>query len=66
LGSRLLGEAVAFARRSGYACVILWTESALTTAARLYRAAGFRKVEEKPGRMWGVDLVEEKYELRLR
>ena len=28
-------------------------------------AAGFRKVEEKPGRMWGVDLVEEKYELML-
>jgi len=39
--------------------------SALTTASRLYRSAGFAKVEEKPGRMWGVDVVEEKYELAL-
>jgi ribosomal protein S18 acetylase RimI-like enzyme len=66
LGRRLLGEAVAFCKESGYAEVILWTESALTAAAHLYQAAGFRKTEERPGRVWGVDLVEEKYELRLR
>jgi GNAT superfamily N-acetyltransferase len=66
LGKRLLAEAVAFCRESGYANIILWTESALTVAARLYLAAGFRKTEEKPGRVWGVDLVEEKYELRLQ
>jgi GNAT superfamily N-acetyltransferase len=65
LGTRLMGEALAFCRACGYAEVMLWTESALAAAARLYRAAGFRKVEEKPGRMWGVDLVEEKYQLRL-
>ncbi len=65
LGTRLLAEAVAFGRASGYGRVILWTESALTAAARLYRAAGFVKVEERPGRVWGVDLVEEMYELRL-
>jgi hypothetical protein len=41
--------------------VFLWTVSALTAAARLYRAAGLRKVEERPGRLWGVDVVEEKY-----
>ena len=29
----------------------------------LYRAAGFKKVVEKPGRMGGVDVVEETYEL---
>jgi GNAT superfamily N-acetyltransferase len=65
LGRRLLGEAIAFCKDHGYADVILWTESALTAAASLYRAAGFRKTEEKAGRMWGVDLVEEKYELGL-
>ena len=37
----------------------------LTAAAHLYEAAGFRKVEEKPGRVWGKDVVEEKYELQL-
>jgi GNAT superfamily N-acetyltransferase len=66
LGKRLLEEAITFCKASGYADVILWTESALTAAAVLYRAAGLQKTEEKPGRMWGVDLVEEKYELRLR
>jgi GNAT superfamily N-acetyltransferase len=65
LGKRLLHEALTFCRTSCYADVILWTENALTVASHLYQAAGFRKTEEKPGRMWGVDLVEEKYELRL-
>jgi GNAT superfamily N-acetyltransferase len=65
LGKRLLGEAIQFARDAGYRTMILWTVSALTAAAHLYRAAGFRKVEEKPGRQWGVDVVEEKYELAL-
>lgn len=65
LGTRLLSEALAFCRLQGYESVILWTVSSLEAAARLYRAAGFEKVETKPGRMWGVDVVEEKYELRL-
>jgi ribosomal protein S18 acetylase RimI-like enzyme len=65
LGRRLLDEALGFCRECGYAEVFLWTESALTAAARLYRAAGFRKTAEKPGRMWGVDLVEERYERTL-
>lgn len=33
LGKRLLAEAIAFCKDQGYADVILWTESALTTAA---------------------------------
>jgi GNAT superfamily N-acetyltransferase len=66
LGQRLLGEAVTFCKGFEYSEVILWTESALTVAAHLYRSAGLCKTEEKPGRMWGMDLVEEKYELRLR
>jgi ribosomal protein S18 acetylase RimI-like enzyme len=65
LGRRLLHEALAFCRACGYAEVLLWTESALTAAARLYRAAGFRQTEERPGRLWGVELVEQKFELRL-
>jgi ribosomal protein S18 acetylase RimI-like enzyme len=65
LGKRLLHEAIAFSRQNGYASIVLWTVSALTTAAHLYRSAGFQKVEEKPGRLWGVDVVEEKYQLLL-
>ncbi len=65
LGTRLLGAALDFCRTAGYASVFLWTVSALTAAARLYRAADFEKVEEKAGRQWGVDVVEERYDLRL-
>jgi len=65
LGTRLLREAVAFCRERGYRSVFLWTVSALADAARLYERAGFRKVEEKPSRRWGVDVVEERYLLLL-
>jgi GNAT superfamily N-acetyltransferase len=65
LGSRLLVEAIRFCEAHRYAWVFLWTVSALTAAARLYRGAGFQKVEERHGCLWGVDAVEEKYELSL-
>ena len=44
---------------------MLWTVSALEAAARLYRAAGFERVEQRPGRHWGVEVIEERYELVL-
>ena len=65
LGRRLLREAIAFAASSGYAAMILWTVSALTAAAHLYRAEGFERVAHRPARRWSVDVVEEKYFLRL-
>jgi GNAT superfamily N-acetyltransferase len=65
LGKRLLAEAVTFCKEAGYGSVILWTVSALKAAAHLYQLAGFRKVEEKSGKLWGVDVVEQKYELVL-
>jgi GNAT superfamily N-acetyltransferase len=65
LGTALLSHAVAFARESGYTSIILWTVRALEAAARLYRAEGFRLVEERPGRHWGLDVIEERYELEL-
>jgi GNAT superfamily N-acetyltransferase len=65
LGRRLLSEAISFCRACAYRKILLWTVSVLAAAAHLYVSAGFRKVEEKPGRMWGVDVIEEKYELVL-
>ena len=65
IGTRLLDEAVAFCMACHYESVILWTVSALTTAARLYRSVGFRKVEQRSGRQWGVAVLEEKYALPL-
>ncbi len=65
VGKQLLREALEFCKESGYRSVILWTVSALAAASHIYLAAGFRKVEDKRGRRWGVDVVEEKYELAL-
>jgi len=65
LGTTLLAQAVEFSRGCGYRSIVLWTVRALDAAARLYRAAGFARTEVKPGRHWGVDVIEEKYELSL-
>jgi N-acetylglutamate synthase-like GNAT family acetyltransferase len=65
LGKTMLHQAVEFSRQSGYDSVFLWTVSALTDAARLYRTAGFEKVEEKPGKQWGRDVIEERYLLKF-
>lgn len=64
LGQSLLAGAIAFARDCGYESIFLWTVTALAAAARLYRAAGFVQIEEKPGH-WGVDVIEEKHVLAL-
>jgi GNAT superfamily N-acetyltransferase len=65
LGRRLLQTAVEVARRMNYRRIGLWTVSALTGAAKLYRAAGFHRVEVIPGERWGASVTEEKYELML-
>jgi ribosomal protein S18 acetylase RimI-like enzyme len=62
LGTLLLTNAVAFARDRGYMRVILWTESSLTRATRLYERAGFKRVEAKAGWKWGAKVVEERHE----
>lgn len=66
LGKRLIREAIEFCKRSRYETVFLWTVSALTVAAQLYRSFGFEKVEERPAQQWGVRVIEEKYMLALK
>jgi GNAT superfamily N-acetyltransferase len=65
LGRRLLAEAIAFSRASGSRRIILWTVDVLEAAARLYRSAGFERVESRPARLWGLELAEEMYALEL-
>ena len=65
-GRALRHEAVAFCGASGFPSVELWTVRSLHAAARLYEAAGFRILEERPERRWGVDVVEQRYGLELR
>jgi ribosomal protein S18 acetylase RimI-like enzyme len=65
LGSRLLTNAVAFAREQRYARVSLWTEGSLKAAARLYERVGFEKIEAKAVWKWGSTVVEEKHLLLI-
>ncbi|MHB8834726.1 MAG: GNAT family N-acetyltransferase [Candidatus Methylomirabilia bacterium] len=64
-GRRLLGEAVGFCRSSGHRLVSLWTFAGLDAARRLYEQAGFRLVEERRGAQWGIEVDEQRFELRL-
>jgi GNAT superfamily N-acetyltransferase len=60
LGRRLLGEAVAFCEAQAMPEIHLWTFRGLEAARRLYDAAGFRLAEERPGRQWGEEVMEQR------
>lgn len=65
LGRRLVDEVVRFARDVGYRKVQLWTQSELTAARRIYRAAGFRLVGKQGHEDFGKPLEAEVWELNL-
>jgi DNA-binding MarR family transcriptional regulator/GNAT superfamily N-acetyltransferase len=65
IGSRLVAECIAFARRAGYRTLTLWTQNDLHAARRIYRNAGFVVVSKKPHHSFGQDLVAETWELKL-
>lgn len=66
VGRSLLEECLRFARAAGYVEVVLWTQSILLAARKLYASAGFRLVKEEPHRSFGRDLVGETWQLDLR
>lgn len=65
LGRALLGEAMKFARETGYAMVWLATFAGLDPAQRLYVEHGFRLVGEEVGNQWGRSLSEQVLEAML-
>jgi DNA-binding MarR family transcriptional regulator/N-acetylglutamate synthase-like GNAT family acetyltransferase len=65
IGRRLVEECTAFARQAGYSRIVLWTQSLLHPARKIYAAAGYRLVREEPHHSFGHDLVGETWELML-
>ena len=65
LGSRLMGEAMAYCREKGYKDIFLFTTKDQQTAIRMYEKAGFKKVSENERDMWGKHLTELTYEMHL-
>ena len=65
LGDALVSECVRFARSAGYKTVVLWTQSILTAAHKLYERAGFRLMKETLHHSFGHDLVGQEWELEL-
>lgn len=65
LGKRLVGAAVAFAKKAGYAKLKLWTHEFQKPARKIYQDAGFRLAKAEKTRSFGVDVVSETWELDL-
>ncbi len=65
LGKRLLQACMAFARDRGYRKMMLWTHESHHAACALYARSGWRCTASKPVRSFGVDLVEQSWEIDL-
>jgi GNAT superfamily N-acetyltransferase len=65
LGGRLIAELLAEARTQAMQRLELVTFSALTTAARIYRGAGFEVIASRDRDDWGPTITFQHYALEL-
>ncbi len=65
LGRTLVRECTTFARTAGYKRIVLWTNSVLTSARRIYEQEGYRLLRQKPYTAFGKDLVSQDWQLDL-
>lgn len=65
LGKELMNKALQFCKERKYRTIFLWTTNELEVASHVYTQFGFRKTEEKAHKIWGKNLVEERYDLHI-
>jgi GNAT superfamily N-acetyltransferase len=65
LGEQLMRTALDFCRGSGHRHVFLTTFAGLDAARKLYERHGFVLTEERPDRTWGVEVTEQRFDLRM-
>ena len=65
VGTRLVDECIAFARKAGYRQMTLWTQNNLHAARRIYERAGFTLAREEKHESFGARLVAQVWNLTL-
>ncbi len=65
MGPRLIEAAINFCREKSYRQLYLWTFKGLDAARQLYEKHGFSLVEQRVGSEWGIEVTEQRFELRL-
>ena len=59
----LLDRCLSFARGAGYVGLTLWTHQSHAAAGRIYKRNGFKRTRAEPVHSFGVDLVEETWQI---
>lgn len=65
LGKQLVQTAIDFCKEKNYKKVVLWTNSKLFAARRIYKNKGFQLIETRKQFLSNKELVEEQWELSL-
>lgn len=65
LGKKLMELFMDYLHEKKYRHCYLWTTNQQATAAFIYKRLGFVLTEEKPSNDFGIDLIEQRYDLQL-
>ncbi|WP_332633925.1 GNAT family N-acetyltransferase [Halalkalibacter flavus] len=64
-GQKLVETAISFSKENGFESIILWTNSELKSARRIYERVGFELKKTQTQILSNKELIEEKWELML-